>query len=102
MAAFNRNENEPGIADSYKYLGFYLHENLNFDYGASKLADVGSRALQTLINKLKTLTIVTFNTKLYNTNACSNFDYASEIWGLLKQKHVLKFRIEPKVFSRGT
>ena len=95
MAAFNLNENEPGIADSYKHLGFYLNENLNFDYGASKLADVGSRALQTLINKLKTLTIVTFNTKLYNTNACSNLDYASEIWGLLKQKHVLKFRIEP-------
>ena len=33
-----------GIVDSYKYLGFDLHENLNFDYGASKLADVGSRA----------------------------------------------------------
>ena len=53
------NETELGIVDSYKYLGFYLHEKLNFDYGASKLADVGSRALGTLINKLKTLKHVT-------------------------------------------
>ena len=82
------NETELGIVDSYKYLVFYLHENLNFDYGASKLADVGSRVLGTLINKLKALKHVTFNTytKLYSSNVCSILDYASEIWGFVEAK----------------
>ena len=72
--------------DSYKYLGFYLHECMNFDIGSKHLADASSRALGAVINKFKVIKNSTFNifTKLYNAGVTSLLDYASEVWGYAK------------------
>ena len=74
------------IVSEYKYLGFYLHEFLNYEFSASKLADSGCRALGLAINKVKSLKNVAFNsfTKCYNAGVASIIDYSSEIWGFIK------------------
>ena len=74
------------IVSEYKYLGFYLHEYLNYEFNASKIADSGCRALGLVINKFKSLKNVAFNsfTKCYNAGVASIIDYSSEIWGFIK------------------
>ena len=83
--SFSFRNQKINIVSEYKYLGFYLHEFLNYELNASKLADSGCRALGLVINKFKSLKNVAFNsfTKCYNAGVASIIDYSSEIWGFI-------------------
>ena len=83
---FRINNKSIEIVSIYKYLGFYLHEFMNYNKHAEKMADSGSRALGSIIGKFKTFKNVTFDsfTKLYESCVTSILDYASEVWGCCK------------------
>ena len=69
--------------ESYKYLGVYLHENINFDFTSDVLSSAGSKALGQLRYKLcflKECQCETF-TKLYLSCVVPILDNASSVWG---------------------
>ena len=68
---------------SYKYLGTYLDEHLNFTQCISTLSDSVSRSLGSISSKLKYLKDVRFKTytKLYNTHVCPILGYCASVWG---------------------
>ena len=55
--------------ESYKYLGVYLHENMNFDYTSDTLSSPVSKALWQLRYKLRFLKECKYETfiKLYSS-----------------------------------
>ena len=58
---FTYNQNELLKVSNYKYLGFFLHEHLDFEFNAFKLSESASRALGSLLSKFKLLKNVSFN-----------------------------------------
>ena len=91
------------IVTEYKYLGFYLHENLNFDNCANHFVSAGSRALGSVINKFKCLKNATFNsfTKLFNAGITSILDYSSEVWGFTKAEQCDRLQSRAQRFYLG-
>ena len=89
---FIYNESEILKVSSYKYLGFYLHEHMDYEYNANKLCDSDSRALGSLNSKFKSLKNVSFNaySKIFLSRAASILDYSSEIWGFIKAPSIGK------------
>ncbi len=72
------------IAGSYRYLGVYLDEFLNYRKGVGLLADSGCRALSgIIIAKFKTFGNVKYDTfkKLFETGVVPIVDYCSGILG---------------------
>ena len=69
--------------ESYKYLGVYLHENMNFDFTSDILSSAGSKALGQLRYKLRFLKECQCETfaKLYSSCIVPILDYASSVWG---------------------
>ena len=70
---------------SYKYLGVYFDEHLNFEKHAEMLAKSGSRALGAVIAKYKNLNNMGHKTytKCYESYVCPVLDYSSETWGYI-------------------
>ena len=71
------------LVDSYKYLGCYLDEHLNFHKCSQILADSGGRALGGIITKFRSLKDTGYKTytKLFDTGVVPVLNYGSEIWG---------------------
>lgn len=72
-------------AETYKYLGIILSENIdNFSVTSSTLAQAGGRALGAVINKVHNFKDVGYKTyeKLYNSCVTPVLDYCSSVWGL--------------------
>lgn len=67
----------------YKYLGTYLTEFLKFDNHVETLAASGSRALGSVISKLKMNNFMSYKTytKLYESCVTPVLDYAAEVCG---------------------
>ena len=77
------------ITDQYKYLGCVLQENLDYTFTSKILSDAASRALGSLINKLKQnngLYYKTYTT-LYDKCICTISDYCSGVWGFKDYNH---------------
>ena len=74
------------MVDTYKYLGFHLHEFMDYNVHANKTAEAGSRALGAMLSKFHSLKNVTYTTftNLYHSCVTSVLDHASEIWGNCK------------------
>ena len=70
--------------DSYKYLGTWLHWKLKFNKAMSYQSDSASKAMFTLLNKLRVLKIIDVQValKLFNSMVKPILLYNSEIWGL--------------------
>ena len=70
--------------DSYKYLGIWFDEHLDFHVSTKYLAASASRALGLVISKAKVLGGINFNTftKLYDSCVAPILDYGSAIWGI--------------------
>ena len=71
------------LVDSYKYLGCYLDEHLNFHKCSQILADSAGRALGGMITKLRSLKDTGYKTytKLFDTGVVPVLNHGSEIWG---------------------
>ena len=68
---------------SYKYLGIYLDEHLNFTKCTELLSESASRALGSIISKFKSMKdtgYVTY-TKLFDAGVLSILNYGAEVWG---------------------
>ena len=65
-----------------KYLGLLLDQHLSFNDSIRTLADSGSRALGSVISKLKSLKDVRYKTylTLYNTQILPILNYCSSVW----------------------
>lgn len=83
---FKFGQYELNIVKSYKYLGFYFDENLDYEFGIKTLAQSGGRALGAVIAKFKGLRDAGFSTftKLYESCVVPITDYFSGIWGFVK------------------
>ena len=70
------------LVDSYKYLGCYLDEHLNFHKCSQILADSGGRALGGIITKFRSLKDTGYKTytKLFDIGVVPVLNYGSEIW----------------------
>ena len=64
----------------------YFDEHMTYDYNADNLANAGSKALGSVINKLKLGDCMTYDTysKCVNSCVCPVIDYGSEIIGVYK------------------
>ena len=80
---FKYDDNVIEVVDSYKHLGVYLDEHLNFTKCTDILTESAGRALGGVISKFKTLKdcgYKTFN-KLFETAVLPVLCYGAEIWG---------------------
>jgi len=70
-------------AQTYKYLGCILSENLDFNITATILAEAAGRAVGSIVSKcLKTNTLkYETYTKLYNCCVIPIMDYCAGVWG---------------------
>jgi len=70
--------------DSYKYLGVWMNEHLNFSKHTKELAKAASRALGSLMSKMVDTGGLTYNvyTKLYSSTVEPILMYGSGIWGI--------------------
>ena len=68
--------------NTYKYLGLLLDQHLNYNDCIRTLADSESRALGSVISKLKSLKDVRYKTysTLYNTQILPILNYCSSVW----------------------
>ena len=100
---FKYNESEILKVSNYKYLGFYLHEHMDYEYNANRLCDSASRALGSLNSKFKSLKNVSFNaySKIFHSGVASILDYSSEIWGFIKAPSIDKIQNRAMRFLLG-
>jgi hypothetical protein len=71
------------IVQSYKYLGIYVNEHVDYKYTATMLAAAGSRALGSLRNRiynLKNILLGTY-TQLFTSGVTPILDYCAGVWG---------------------
>ena len=70
----------------YKYLGVYINEFLEFDYHCTTLSEAGTRALGSVISKLRNNEYVMYDTytKCVECSIYPVVDYGTEIWGYVK------------------
>jgi ssDNA-binding Zn-finger/Zn-ribbon topoisomerase 1 len=80
---FKYNGQEICKVSSYKYLGVYLDEHMDFNKCSQVLSESASRALGGVINKFKLLRDCGYKTftKLFETGVLSILNYGAEIWG---------------------
>ncbi len=85
---FNVNHEGIEIVDSYKYLGIVLEEHLYFSKTAELLACAAGRALGTIINKVKSIKDVGYNTFTTMVESCvvPILTYGSGSWALKSHK----------------
>ena len=74
--------------DTYKYLGIFINDFLDFSYTADTLAQAGSRALGSVIQKIHSKKDIGFKTykKLYESCVIPVIDYCSSSWGFKEYK----------------
>ena len=85
---FRLGQTELDIVESYKYLGIFVDEHLNYNHTATLLSEAGSRALGALRNKIhnvKDIHLGTF-TKLFNSGITPILDYCAGVWGFSNYK----------------
>ena len=80
---FSINNTQLEIVDTYKYLGIYLDEHLDYGKTGEVLAGAGGRALGSVISKFKSFRNVGFKTfeKLYMNGVIPIMDYCAGVWG---------------------
>ena len=80
-AQFLFDESNLEIVSSYKYLGITLSEYLDFNVTANVLAGAAGMALSAILEKFKEFGNVGFKafTKLFESNAATVSEYASEV-----------------------
>ena len=80
----------------YKYLGIWVDNRLNFQTCAEMLSKSGSRALGSLIHKVKKFNDLGYKSykKLFQSTILPVVDYGCEIWNLSNHKSIedLQFR----------
>ena len=71
------------IVSTYRYLGVYLHENLDYKIMADAMSVAASRALGALRYKLNNLKECRYDTitKLYSCCIVPILDYSAAVWG---------------------
>ena len=81
--------------DIYKYLGFYMHEHMNFEINEERLAESGSRALGSIINKFKQMKNVGYYSLLnYTIQVLHQFWTMLQKFGVqAKENIVIRFKI---------
>ena len=77
--------------DSYKYLGCYLDEHLNFHKCSQILADSGGRALGGIITKFRSLKDTGYKTytKLFDTGVVPVLNYGHKYGAMGDLKNVI-------------
>ena len=82
--SWTMNDHIVEVTDSYKYLGTWLHWKSKFKIAMSYQSDAASKAMFTLLNKLRELKItdVQIALKLFNSMVKPILLYNSEIWGV--------------------
>ena len=86
--SFTLGDRNVNYADHYRYLGYDLYYNLNYEHGTNILAAAAGRALGSLVSKFfkhNGLTYATY-TKLYHSTVVPVCDYAAGIWGIRNYK----------------
>ena len=80
---FHLGQKKINYVNSYKYLGLYVDESMNFVQGSTVLSESAGRALGGVIGKIKTLKDVGFltYTTLYKACVCPILDYGAGVWG---------------------
>lgn len=80
---FKLGNNDVSYTASYKYLGIYMNEFLDYNYTAEQFASSAERALGSIINKYKRYPDMGYSTytKLYENCVAPILDYSSGIWG---------------------
>ena len=86
---FSCGDHNISLIDKYKYLGCMLNEHLDYSYTAKILCDAASRALGSIINKLKYNKGLYYKsyTTLYDRCVCPTSDYCSGVWGYKNLNH---------------
>ena len=76
--------------EKYKYLGLWLHENLDFTVTTKELAQAGNRALGKIISKFQNSGGNAYNcfTLLFKSAILSILTYGSSVWGFKDFSHV--------------
>ena len=71
------------VVSEYKYLGLYLDEFLNYEFGTDVLANSAQRALSKLIHKCKLNRDLGYSsyTKVYNSYVKTIIEYCASVWG---------------------
>ena len=79
---FDIGGNEIEMVDEYKYLGIWLHCNLDISVTMQNLALGGSRALSQIIGKLKDHREINYETftTLFHSMVCPILDYGGGAW----------------------
>ena len=72
--------------DTYKYLGVYFNEHLDFQFHCNTLKDAGTRALGAVIGKFRELNDLPYESfyKCFDSNVNPVTDYGAEVWGYMK------------------
>ncbi len=72
--------------DTYKYLGVYFNEHLDFQFHCNTLKDAGTRALGAVIGKFRELNDIPYESfyKCFECNVNPVTDYGAEVWGYMK------------------
>ena len=80
---FKYGEKTIDYVDTYKYLGIYFDEHLDFKLNEQELSKAGSRALGALVSKLKQSNCMGYEafTKCISCSIFPILDYGSEIIG---------------------
>jgi len=80
---FKINNKSLEITSTYKYLGLYFHEHLDFNENALILSQSANRALGSIISKYKSNKHMGFSTysKLYHACVLPILNYSSGVWG---------------------
>ena len=82
--------------DSYKYLGVYFGEFLEFDLHCKILSDSGTRALGAVIGKLRKLDNMSYEsyTKCVESSVYPVVEYGAEVWGGMKDSSTDKIQLK--------
>jgi hypothetical protein len=82
-SVFKVGEKTLEIDSTYKYLGTYFSDTLNFTDHADRLGESGGRALGSIVSKLKKNSYMNYSafTKLFESCVTPIIDYGAEVWG---------------------
>ena len=93
---FKLGNDELQYTDSYKYLGVYFNEFLDFENHCQVLAESGTRALGAVIAKYKNIENMGFETftKCVETSVYPVLEYGAEVWGYPKESPTDKVQLK--------
>ena len=99
--AFTCGEHKLSITDTYKYLGYILHEHLSNTRHVKVMTGSASRSFGRVYNMFKTIKNIGYKTyeTLYNSYVDPNLNYSAGVWGSIILMNLRFYRTEYYVFS---